>query len=75
MDRVQQIAVHTLPGLNPAKLVQNSGQFVPESLIDPGVALDYDLLFQQPPGDVVLFRQAGQLDAENPMSMRSETAL
>src|SRR5699024_766026 len=55
---VQQLAVHVGPVPDPPQLGQHSGQFVPQGLIHPGIALHYHVPAQEPLGDVVLLRQA-----------------
>ena len=39
---------------HPAQLVQHSGQLVPQCFIDPGVALNHHIPFQQPPDGSVI---------------------
>ena len=61
LDSVQQIIIHALPGLDPAQLVQHSGQLIPQRFIDPGVTLDHHIPAKQSSDDVILFSQAGEL--------------
>ena len=56
-DSVHQFTVHAAPGLYPLQFHQHSGNLVPQGLVDPWVALHHHFPAQEPPGDVVLFRQ------------------
>ena len=59
---VQQFAVHAGPVLDPPQFSKYGGQFVPQGLVDPGIALHHHIPAQEPPGDVVLLGEAGEPD-------------
>ncbi len=61
-DGGEQFIIHPAPGLHAPQLPQDGGELVTQGLVDPGIALHYNVPVQQPPGDVVLLGQPGQAD-------------